>query len=299
VICKEGVNFHEWIEASRDVLAPPVCNRLLYAENLKVMIVGGPNVRNDYHLEEGEEFFYQIKGDMLLKVIEHGVPKDIIIKEGEMYVLPANIPHSPNRFADTIGVVIERERLTTEIDGLIWFNPEKPGEKIYQEFFHCHDLGTQLKPVIERYHASEAYKKHIPDPNTQVTAIPVGIDTSTTLNNPIHFQTWLQSVRSTQAETDIVLYSGGEFHVHLFTAHQHNVTLEYKAERYEKFYYQFDGESVITENASTMVLMKKNYVHLVKDHVAHSVTFKPGAVCLVIRMIPKFDLKQPPHVDPK
>jgi len=281
---KNGVDFHAWIEASSEFLSPPVCNRLLYANKLKVMIVGGPNIRNDYHLEEGEEFFYQIKGDMLLKVIEQGVHKDIVIKEGEMFVIPSNIPHSPNRFANTIGVVIERERLINEIDGLIWFN-DKP-EKIYQEFFHCIDLGTQLKPVIERYHASDTYKTRNPDPNTQITELPIAIDKETTLATPIHFQTWLQSVKSMQGETDIALYRSHEFHVHLFAAHQHNLTIDYKADNYEKFFYQFDGETELSY-ASEQVKLFKNYVYLINDNVPHTVTFKPGAVCLVIKMIPK------------
>jgi len=45
------------------------------------MYVGGPNSRKDYHMELGEEIFYQVKGDMCLPIIEKGVPKLVSIKE--------------------------------------------------------------------------------------------------------------------------------------------------------------------------------------------------------------------------
>lgn len=36
----------------------------------------------------------------------------------QIFLLPAGVPHSPQRFADTVGLVIERRRLETELDGL-------------------------------------------------------------------------------------------------------------------------------------------------------------------------------------
>ncbi|KAK6040640.1 putative 3-hydroxyanthranilate 3,4-dioxygenase [Cooperia oncophora] len=88
----------------------------LFSEYLKLFFVGGPNSRRDYHLEEGEEFFYQMTGDMVLKVIERGVPRDIVIREGEMFLLPSRVEHSPQRLPNTIGFVLERTRANTEFD---------------------------------------------------------------------------------------------------------------------------------------------------------------------------------------
>jgi 3-hydroxyanthranilate 3,4-dioxygenase len=148
------LNLRNWIEANRGQLKPPVGNKLVWPDTeFNIMIVGGPNTRKDYHVDPGEEFFYQIQGDMVLKVIEDRRPRDIPIREGEIFLLPAGIPHSPQRFPDTVGMVVERRRGPQEIDHLQWYC-ERCGAVLYDEAFHCTDLGSQLKPIIETFHAS-------------------------------------------------------------------------------------------------------------------------------------------------
>nr|XP_032819664.1 3-hydroxyanthranilate 3,4-dioxygenase isoform X2 [Petromyzon marinus] len=119
------VAVRRWIEENSRFFTPPVCNKLMHAAQLKVMFVGGLNQREDYHIEEGEELFFQIKGDMCLKIMERGQRRDIHIKEGEMFLLPARVPHSPQRRAGTMGLVIERERQESELDGLRFFTSEQ------------------------------------------------------------------------------------------------------------------------------------------------------------------------------
>ncbi|KAG7255005.1 hypothetical protein CRUP_006079 [Coryphaenoides rupestris] len=131
---------------------------------LNIMFVGGPNTRKDYHIEEGEEIFYQLKGDMCLKVVENGKHKDVHIKEGEMFLLPARIPHSPQREANTVGLVVERRRLLTETDCLRYY-VEDSTELLFEKWFYCENLGTQLVPVIkedwlERQRPSLAAGRH-------------------------------------------------------------------------------------------------------------------------------------------
>jgi 3-hydroxyanthranilate 3,4-dioxygenase len=131
------------------------------------MFVGGPNQREDYHIEEGEELFYQIKGDMCVKIIENNKHKDIVIKEGEFFLLPARIPHSPQRTANSIGLVIERKRLPNEIDGVRWHLSPTASNVLYEKWFHCKDLGVELIPLIREYLASEEFSTKIPKNKSQ------------------------------------------------------------------------------------------------------------------------------------
>lgn len=152
------INFSQWIEEHRDSLKPPVCNKVIWQDaDFIVMVVGGPNARSDYHYDEGPEFFYQVEGDMLLKVMDEGQPKDIRIAEGEVFLLPPRVPHSPQRFENTVGMVIERKRLDGEQDGLMWFC-ESCNHKLYEEYFQLTNIETQLPPVFERYFSSVAHR---------------------------------------------------------------------------------------------------------------------------------------------
>ena len=148
-------NLHKWIDDNRELLKPPVGNKQLYIKNddFIVMIVGGPNARKDYHYNEGEELFYQIEGNITLKIIENGEPVDIEIKEGEMFLLPPKIPHSPQRTAGSIGLVIERYRNDKEKDGFLWYC-ESCNQKLYEEYFVLTDIVTQLPKVMKTYYNS-------------------------------------------------------------------------------------------------------------------------------------------------
>lgn len=149
------INFKQWIEENRHLLKPPVGNKCVWEnQDFIVMVVGGPNTRSDYHYDEGPEFFYQVEGDMVLKIMEDGQPRDIPIKEGEIFLLPPKVPHSPQRFENTVGLVVERKRLEHEQDGLIWFC-EKCNNRLYEEYFHLENIETQFPPVFERFYASE------------------------------------------------------------------------------------------------------------------------------------------------
>lgn len=149
------INFRDWIEENRHLLKPPVGNKCVWQDqDFIVMVVGGPNTRSDYHYDEGPEFFYQVEGDMVLKIMEDGKPRDIPIREGEIFLLPPKVPHSPQRFENTVGLVVERKRLDHEQDGLIWYC-EKCNNKLYEEYFHLENIETQFPPVFERFYASE------------------------------------------------------------------------------------------------------------------------------------------------
>lgn len=152
-------NLGAWIDKHRDQLQPPVCNQQVFEENdFIVMIVGGPNSRKDYHVDEGPELFYQIEGHMVLQVIDEGARKDIPIGEGEMLLLPPRVPHSPQRFADTVGLVVERKRLDHELDGFMWFC-DHCNKKLYEETVYVDDIVDQLPPIFDRFYNSEQNRR--------------------------------------------------------------------------------------------------------------------------------------------
>lgn len=148
-------NLKKWIEENRNLLKPPVGNQCVYkdAENFIVMVVGGPNSRKDYHYNESEELYYQVEGDIVVKIIDNGKPRDIEIKEGEMFLLPPKTPHSPQRGPNTVGLVIEKVRESEE-DGFLWFC-EQCGDKLYEEYLHVSDIVKQLPPVMEGFYSDE------------------------------------------------------------------------------------------------------------------------------------------------
>ncbi len=152
-------NLKQWIEEHRHLLKPPVGNQQIYKanEDFIVMVVGGPNSRKDFHYNKGEELFYQLEGDITVRIYEENKIKDISIKEGDLFLLPAKVPHSPQRKANTIGLVIERYRNSSEQDGFIWFC-EKCEHKLYEEYFDLDDITTQLPKVMETFYNSEALR---------------------------------------------------------------------------------------------------------------------------------------------
>jgi len=150
-------NLHKWIEENRDLLKPPVGNKNLYKEagDFIVMIVGGPNARKDYHYNESEEWFYQVEGDINVRIQEDGKPVDIPIKEGEMFLLPAKVPHSPMRSEGSVGLVIEKVRKgTNDMDGLLWFC-DKCNHKLHETYFPLTNIESDFIPRFKEFYASK------------------------------------------------------------------------------------------------------------------------------------------------
>jgi len=147
-------NFNAWIESHRHLLKPPVGNKLLFpVGDFILMVVGGPNRRSDFHVDPGEEFFYQLEGDMTLRTLQEGRIVDIPIRQGEVFLLPPLLPHSPQREPDTVGLVVERRRRAGEQDGLQWYC-ENCNHKLYEEFFELTNIETQFPAVFQRYYDS-------------------------------------------------------------------------------------------------------------------------------------------------
>lgn len=149
-------NLNNWIEENRHLLKPPVGNQNVYkdAGDFIVMVVGGPNSRKDFHYNEGEELFYQLQGNIVVRIQEDDKIVDIPIKEGDMFLLPGRTPHSPQRGENTVGIVVEIKRKTEELDGFMWFC-ENCGNKLHEEFLNVSDIVAQLPPLMERFYSDE------------------------------------------------------------------------------------------------------------------------------------------------
>lgn len=153
---KSPFNLQKWINENRHLLKPPVGNKNLYVDagDFIVMIVAGPNARKDYHYNETEELFYQIEGDIVVKTQQNGEMVEIPIKEGEMFLLPPKVPHSPVRSDGSIGLVIERKRSKEDKDGLMWFS-ETANELLYEEYFTLTNIEKDFLPVFQRFYSDE------------------------------------------------------------------------------------------------------------------------------------------------
>ena len=146
------LNFKKWINDNRHLLKPPVGNQQIWEDTeFMITVVGGPNARTDYHINQGEEFFYQVEGDINLRLWMDDKPQDFPIAEGEIFLLPPNVPHSPQRPLNTVGLVIERKRLKDEIDSLVWFC-DKCHSQVYKESFHLTDIVKQFPPLFDRFY---------------------------------------------------------------------------------------------------------------------------------------------------
>lgn len=147
-------NIFKWIEENRDLLKPPVGNKQLYKDTeFIIMLVGGPNARKDYHLNESEEFFFQLQGDITLHIQKNGKKQSLAIKEGEIFLLPPNTPHSPERPENTVGLVVERVRKKDENDGLQWYC-DNCNHLLFERRFYLNSIENDFLPVFKEYYAS-------------------------------------------------------------------------------------------------------------------------------------------------
>ncbi len=143
-----------WIAENRGSLKPPVGNKLLFRDgDFIVMAVGGPNSRKDFHHDPSEEIFYQVQGDIVLKTIQDGSVTDVTIRQGDIFLLPAQVPHSPQRPAGTVGIVVERRRQADELDGFSWYC-ENCGACLHLERVAVGDIERQLPLIFSRFYSN-------------------------------------------------------------------------------------------------------------------------------------------------
>jgi 3-hydroxyanthranilate 3,4-dioxygenase len=153
----QPLDFAAFLAKHRADLKPPVANKCIYDGNFIVMVVGGPNARTDFHIDEGAEWFYQLEGVLTLIVQEAGEPRSIEVKAGEMFLLPPLVPHSPQRSAGSVGIVVERKRLAGELDGLQWYC-QSCNHLLYDERFVLNNIETDFGAVFDRFYSSKQHR---------------------------------------------------------------------------------------------------------------------------------------------
>ncbi|WP_194851499.1 3-hydroxyanthranilate 3,4-dioxygenase [Nonlabens antarcticus] len=154
---KAPFNLNKWVEENRESLKPPVGNKNLYkdAGDYIVMIVAGPNARKDYHYNETEELFYQLEGNIEIYVQDNGEKRKMELGPGDMYLHPGKVPHSPVRHENSIGLVVERKRLSEDaVDGLLWYC-DNCNNKLHETYFKLNDIETDFLPRFKEFYASE------------------------------------------------------------------------------------------------------------------------------------------------
>ncbi|MFI8684707.1 3-hydroxyanthranilate 3,4-dioxygenase [Rossellomorea sp. NPDC077527] len=154
------INLMQFIEENRDQLKPPVNNKVIWKDaELMVMLLGGPNKRRDFHVDPSEEVFYQIQGSCYVEVINAEGKREVVeVKEGEMFLLPANVPHSPHRVENTIGLVIERNRAQGELEDFVWFCDECDHE-MHRATIQLTNIEKQVKEAIASFNGNEELRK--------------------------------------------------------------------------------------------------------------------------------------------
>ncbi len=153
----QAFNFQGWIDQNKDKLKPPVGNAQVWEDGeMMVTVVGGPNQRRDFHDDPTEEFFYQVKGDIVVRIMEEPgkPPRDIPIREGEVFLLPKHVRHSPQRGPDTVGLVIEVPRPEGSLDAFEWFCPNCH-QLIHRAEVRLKSLVKDLPPIFEKFYSSE------------------------------------------------------------------------------------------------------------------------------------------------
>ncbi len=148
------LHLEKWIKKNKKHLRPPVSNKQLFTDSSDaiVFVSGGPNTRNDYHVNPTEELFYQLKGDIAVRVrpLDGSKPKDIVVKEGELFLLPRWVPHRPQRPPNTVGLIVEFPRPEGQLDGLQWYCP-KCDRLVHDARWRLKKIDEDLKIIMEDF----------------------------------------------------------------------------------------------------------------------------------------------------
>ncbi|QCI66589.1 3-hydroxyanthranilate 3,4-dioxygenase [Phreatobacter stygius] len=146
-------NLMKWIDENADRLRPPTAAHTIFKlDDFMITVVGGPNRRTDYHVNPTEEFFFQLKGNMTLRIQHEGKPHDVVIGEGSIYTLPADVPHSPMRSENTVGLIVERIRKAGQLDTHRWYC-QSCNHVLFEKTVQIEVIERDMPPVFDAYYS--------------------------------------------------------------------------------------------------------------------------------------------------
>jgi len=281
----EKINIDEWCEKNKNEFHPPVCNKLMNDSQLNIMFVGGPNTRSDFHMEEGSEFFYQLRGTLNLFTVQQGTAKVLQINAGEVFLLPSRIPHSPRRSDNSLGLVIERRRDQTEKDCLRWYVDENCHDILWERYFHCGKLERDLVPIVGEFKKSKEFETRIPGDNVVRSNPPLFQDVLTIVPDPISLPKWIEEHRAqlNQGETIPLFpdHPDKEFNILIIGGPSTQSTVF----EYETWLYQIEGDASVRIDHQKHMLNSKDCM-LIESGKPYFVERTKGSIGMVVTQHP-------------
>jgi len=276
-------NVSQWCEENKNNFLPPICNKLMHMDQLSVMFVGGPNTRTDFHIDEGSEFFYQVKGNIELPIVEQGKRRLIKINQGEVFLLPSRIPHSPQRpEKESLGLVIERQRNETEMDCLRFYvNFEDCKEILWEKYFHCADLVKQLPPIVGAYKNSTEFTTRAPGLNV-VKDPPLKQDVTSKLPAPFSLTSFIEEHKSSLSRGEEVNlfpnHPDKEFSIKLIGGKSQQQRQQIKD---ETWLYQLKGD-IEVEVQGKKEALKEGECGIIPPNIVYSVYRSEDSIGMVL-----------------
>jgi len=260
----------------------------MFADQVLLFFVGGPNERGDYHLQEGEEVFFQYRGDLTLKILVGGQRRDVLVREGEVFVCPAYTQHCPKRAAGAVGSVLERGRRPHEMDCLRNFTDDtQPNPTVlWERWIHFNDMEDQLQQILDDFDASEENRTRQPGPGS-FAGPPAKFQPKPTvkLDSPIHLQSYVEKHLAEITAKPHPLFAGlgTNAHLTLYGAGKHQ--FQTKGELEMLLHFQ-RGQGQLNYEKESATLKTGNMVRI-RPNKTISLNIAEGGVCLVVQIIPQ------------
>jgi 3-hydroxyanthranilate 3,4-dioxygenase len=150
----KNFNLRQWIDENRGNWGQ---RRVIWEDSdFIAFVTRGPNRRKDFHVNPGDEIFYQLEGELNLFYVDaEGKRQLAVLQAGDLFLLPKQMPHSPRRKDGSWTLVVERRRAPGEMDRFIW-PCEECGNNLYETNVRFDDPGNAVAGATARLQADPA-----------------------------------------------------------------------------------------------------------------------------------------------